>query len=97
MTTKKKPKMRAHQQHHRPRHPKATPPSELPQHPPRLEPHFIVVKARPGGLVYYPSMGGFAGPLSEVDWTAVPISPDIMVAIKDGSVEQQVAEHLPAP
>jgi hypothetical protein len=67
-------------------------------HPPRLEQRFLVVRACKGGIVYYPTADGFAGPLSDETWSAVPLSPDIVMALNEGSVEQQVAADLaPAP
>lgn len=61
---------------------------------PQLTVRYLVVKPREGAVVYCPSGSGFIGPLPE-EWTACPISPDLMMAINSGDLEQAGPDDLP--
>lgn len=59
------------------------------RHPPVLPTRHILVRAKGKALVYDTISGR---PISNEGWTAVPVLPDIILAIKGGDLEEAEAE-----
>jgi hypothetical protein len=53
------------------------------------------VVARARGVVYAPSFRGELVPLPNGVWSTVPVSADVMIAIRDGALERKPEEAVP--